>query len=332
MRSDAPPPPSPRSTLTLESGLRKGGDGTRSRARRVAAARDLSQPRGPNDRDRQSPGAPASPAAPVAARAGGAPGVLVVDDDDASRGLVRRHLERRGYAVSEAADGEAALQAVRRRLPDLIVADVRTPRFGGLSLTRALRADPRTDAIPILLLTGEEASEDRIEGLTAGADDVLTRPFEAGELIARVANLVAARQRLRVRFSTAATLGRPDVLAGDDAFALRVQEAIAAGMADEAFGVAELASALGMSRSTLHRRLTAATGRRPGDAIRQTRLDAASHLLRTGPETISEVAFGVGFRNLSHFSTLFRARFGMAPSAYRAAHAGGPMGGADRAG
>ena len=272
--------------------------------------------------DGQSPDLPLLPDAASEGVGSGpdVPTVLVVDDNADIRAFVRGHLEERGYAVSEAAHGQAALRSVRHRLPDLIVSDVMMPQFDGFALTRALRADPETDFIPIVLLTARAAAQDRLEGLSAEADDYLTKPFDPAELVARVDNLIAVRRRLRVRFADAAT-PCPEVLSDDDAFRLRVQKAIASGLPDDTFGVDALAVALGMSRSTLHRRLTAVTGQVPGEAIRLARLDHASSLLRANAGTISEVAYGVGFRSLAHFSTQFKAQFGMTPSAYKAAHA-----------
>ena len=93
-------------------------------------------------------------------------------------------------------DGEAALAAARARPPDLVLADVMMPRLDGFGLLSALRADPRTATIPVILLSARAGEESRVEGLEAGADDYLVKPFSARELLARVgAHLEMARVR-----------------------------------------------------------------------------------------------------------------------------------------
>ncbi|GAA3464743.1 SpoIIE family protein phosphatase [Saccharothrix longispora] len=121
--------------------------------------------------------------------------VLVVDDNADMRDYLRRLLAP-GYRVTTAADGEEALDAVRAAPPDLVVSDVMMPRLDGLGLVAALRADPRTAGVPVLLLSARAGQEASIEGLDAGADDYLVKPFSAAGLLARVrATVQLARLR-----------------------------------------------------------------------------------------------------------------------------------------
>ena len=123
------------------------------------------------------------------------PRLLLVDDNADMRNYVKRLLESR-YEVEAVADGLAALAAVRDRLPDLVLSDVMMPGLDGVDLLRSLRANPDTREIPIILLSARAGEESRIEGLEAGADDYLIKPFSANELLARVsANLNQARMR-----------------------------------------------------------------------------------------------------------------------------------------
>ncbi|MEU4806156.1 SpoIIE family protein phosphatase [Actinosynnema sp. NPDC023587] len=122
--------------------------------------------------------------------------VLVADDNADMREYLTRLLEGAGYAAHAVHDGVEALEAARVRAPDLIVSDVMMPRLDGLSLVAALRADPRTAAVPVVLLSARAGQEASIEGLQAGADDYLVKPFAAAELLARVrANVELARLR-----------------------------------------------------------------------------------------------------------------------------------------
>jgi two-component system response regulator MprA len=116
------------------------------------------------------------------------PHVLVVDDDRAVRESLRRSLEFNGYAVSLATDGAEALAGISATNPDAIVMDVMMPRLDGIETTRALRSVG--NQVPILVLTARDAVGDRVEGLDAGADDYLTKPFALDELLARLRALL----------------------------------------------------------------------------------------------------------------------------------------------
>ena len=116
------------------------------------------------------------------------PRVLVVDDDKAVRDSLRRSLEFNGYEVALAADGAEALAGIGRIAPDAVVMDVMMPRLDGIEATRALRA--AGNDLPILVLTARDSVGDRVEGLDAGADDYLTKPFALEELLARLRALL----------------------------------------------------------------------------------------------------------------------------------------------
>lgn len=124
------------------------------------------------------------------------PTVLVVEDDPSNRALLGRLLAREGYEAIEAIDGPSALEAVALRTPDLVLLDIGLPGIDGLEVCRRLRADPATLTLPVILLTGRSSVEDVIVGLDAGADDFLTKPFNAGELLARIRSALRLRQAM----------------------------------------------------------------------------------------------------------------------------------------
>ena len=119
--------------------------------------------------------------------------VLVADDDEDILQLVSFRLERAGYTVVTAADGQQALAAARRHQPDLAVLDVMMPGLNGYEVTRQLRADPATAAIPVILLTARVQEADVSRGFEAGADDYLRKPFSPQELRSRVQALLSRR-------------------------------------------------------------------------------------------------------------------------------------------
>jgi signal transduction histidine kinase len=151
------------------------------------------------DEDRSElPTDPEDPSTPILSprqAEGGRPRVLVADDNADMRRYVQRLLAAQ-YAVEAVPDGAAALDAVRRQAPDLILSDVMMPRLDGFGLLQVLRADPHTAGVPVILLSARAGEESRVEGMQAGADDYLVKPFSARELLARVsAHLQMARLR-----------------------------------------------------------------------------------------------------------------------------------------
>ncbi|AKU92343.1 response regulator transcription factor [Vulgatibacter incomptus] len=128
--------------------------------------------------------------------------VLVVDDDPHLRELVRHNLSREGFAVREASNGAAALEALETSSADLVVVDVMMPKMDGFELCRELR---ESNGPPVLMLTARGATADKVRGLGLGADDYLVKPFEPAELVARVKAIL---RRYRVVTSSELEVGR----------------------------------------------------------------------------------------------------------------------------
>ncbi len=114
------------------------------------------------------------------------PKILVVEDAKNIAKVVAYNLEREGYQVSSARDGEEALAKARKELPDLVILDLMLPKVDGLEVCRQLKADPKTARIPIIMLTAKTQEADRVVGLEMGADDYVAKPFSVRELAARV--------------------------------------------------------------------------------------------------------------------------------------------------
>ncbi len=149
-----------------------------------------------------------------------------------------------------------------------------------------------------------------------GADDYLTKPFDAKELQARIKNLINQRKLLRKKFAGEILLKPSEVTtnSADENFLTGMMKVIEKNMSEEDFGVEELAREVAMSRSQLHRKLIALTGQAPSEILRNTRLLRAKELLQKKSALPSEVAYQVGFRSHTYFSKCFKEQFGISPS------------------
>jgi DNA-binding response OmpR family regulator len=121
--------------------------------------------------------------------------ILIVEDDRDIAELVERYLVRAGHTTDTLGAGDRALACVRTRVPDMVILDLMLPGLDGLEVCRALRRDPDTRALPIIMLTARSEESDRVAGLELGADDYVTKPFSPSELVARVGALLRRAQR-----------------------------------------------------------------------------------------------------------------------------------------
>jgi len=133
--------------------------------------------------------------------------ILVIDDEKDLIELVRYNLEKDGFDVIAATDGQSGLDVVKKHRPDLVVLDLMMPGVDGLQICKQLRADPRTYRIPVIMLTAKATEADRIVGLELGADDYITKPFSPREVVARV--------KAVLRRSAPATEQRQEIRVGD---------------------------------------------------------------------------------------------------------------------
>ncbi len=242
------------------------------------------------------------------------PILLVVEDNTDLRQFIREAMQV-SYNILEAENGMEGFDIAIEEIPDLIISDVMMPKMNGFDLTTKLKKNDRTSHIPVILLTAKAGQPHKIEGLETGADEYVTKPFDVKELLVRAQNLVEGRKRLRQKFAEAITIKPSDVMASslDQLFLKKVMDEIEKQMHNENFGVEELAHAVAMSRSQLHRKLIAILDKPPSELLRQTRLLRAKELLQKKSTTPAEVAFHVGFNSHSYFSKCFKEEFGVSP-------------------
>ncbi len=243
--------------------------------------------------------------------------VLVEDNADMCRFIKDKLIG--SYKVTATTNGVEGLQKAIDLSPDLIISDLMMPKMDGIELCKQLKSDLRTSHIPIILLTAKAGLENKLEGLETGADDYLTKPFDGMELLVRVKNLIGQRQKLRALFGSGNENIHPKnitVTSIDQKFLEGVLELLESHFSNSEFGVPQMQAALAMSKTQLHRKLKALTNEAPGELLRNFRLKRAAQLLASKQDTVTQIAYKVGFNNLSYFAKCFKGLYGVAPSAY----------------
>lgn len=243
------------------------------------------------------------------------PTILWVEDNADLRSYLAGVLEK-NYRVKTASNGEEALALTLDEIPDLILSDMMMPKMDGFTLCEEIRKREETSHIPFVLLTARSTIESRLAGLELGADDYLTKPFIIAELLIRIKNLLEQRNNLKIRFRQQFRVAPKDitVTSMDEKFLSRVIEVVETNLADATFSVERLSEEVGMSRKHLHRKLVGLVDQTPNEFIRVFRLKSAMQLLEQQSGNVKEVAFGVGFNNLSYFAKCFKEQFGMTPA------------------
>lgn len=245
------------------------------------------------------------------------PKLLVVDDNDDFRLFLSGKLKDQ-YTVLQAPDGVAGLELAFREIPDMILTDVMMPKMDGIEMSKRIKEDIRTSHIPLVLLTAKSGEESKIEGLTAGADDYITKPFNMDILLIKIHNLVEARKLNRELFKEQIKIepSKITVSSLDEKLIQKALEYTETNISNPDFSVEELSRELGMSRVHLYKKLSSLTGKTPIEFIRVIRLKRAAQLLEESQLTVSEIAYEVGFNNPKYFRKYFKDEFGVLPSQY----------------
>ncbi|MBP1663799.1 MAG: hypothetical protein H6Q19_939 [Bacteroidetes bacterium] len=246
--------------------------------------------------------------------------ILIVEDNLDIRSYIHSILGP-DYIIDEAGNGVVGLEMIALHDFDLIISDIMMPGMDGIEMCKQLKSSIETDHIPIVLLTAKSDIENRMEGLSIGADAYITKPFHPNHLIIQVAKLIETRELLRNRFSRRLSLGEvqktePNQESMDVLFLQKTISIILNKMAETEFNGDALAAELGISRMGLHRKIKALTDQSTGEFIRNIRLKKAYELLSIPGKNISEVCYDVGFNSPSYFTACFNEVYKITPSEY----------------
>ena len=244
--------------------------------------------------------------------------ILMVDDSVDMCRFVRDYF-RGEYNIVTASDGEQALRCLEENENiDLVVSDVTMPKMNGLELCRRVKTDLRWSHIPVILLTGITGEQAEVEGLKLGADDYITKPFNAEMLRLRVKKLIEVKENRQKQFKEKADVlpSEITITSVDEEFIQKAMKICEEHISDADFSVEVLGQELDMSRTYLYRKLMNITGKGPAEFIRIIRMKRAKQYLEQDNMQIAEVSTAVGYSTPKRFTENFKIEYGMSPSEY----------------
>ncbi|MDE6347498.1 MAG: helix-turn-helix domain-containing protein [Bacteroides sp.] len=244
------------------------------------------------------------------------PLALIVDDNADLVAFMKDSLSLY-FRIQSASNGKEACRKIPELMPDIIVSDVMMPEMDGNELCRWVKTDRRTCDIPMILLTARLAVEDKLEGLTIGADDYVTKPFNVEILILRMRKLIELSKKRKVKTRIDPEPSEIAITSLDEKLVENAIKYVEANISRCDLSVEELSRELGMSRVRLYKKLSQITGKTPIEFIRIIRLKRAAQLLRESQQNVSEIAYQLGFNNPKYFSKYFKDEFGVLPSVYQ---------------
>ncbi len=244
------------------------------------------------------------------------PVILIVEDNEDMRAYLDLELGNE-YVVELAQDGSEGFEKASDFIPDLIVSDFMMPVMDGLAMLQKVKYNQQTSHIPVVMLTAKADFESRLSGIEKGADHYLTKPFEMSELKIRIKSLLDQRARVsehyRLEFLSGPT-STEKILSADEQFLKKLTQIIDQHLSESQFSVDKLANEMALSRVQLHRKLKATIGCSASEFVRQYRLKLAHRYLQAQKGTVSEIAYEVGFNNLSYFAKCFKETYKVNPS------------------
>jgi signal transduction histidine kinase/ligand-binding sensor domain-containing protein/DNA-binding response OmpR family regulator len=246
------------------------------------------------------------------------PILLIIEDNDDLRVYLKKSLENE-FRIVEAANGDDGLVKATSVFPDVIISDIIMPGKDGIELCRQLKTDNRTSHIPVILLTAKVAAEQQVEGLVAGAEDYITKPFNYEVLELKIRKQIELREKLRDKLHKQhyeITPGEIGVTSLDEKFIKKATTFVEKNISNTGLSVELFSREMGVSRGHLYNKIVALTGKTPSEFIRIMRLKRGAQLLGKSQLTIGEIAYKVGFNDPKYFSRYFREEFGIYPSEY----------------
>ena len=247
--------------------------------------------------------------------------VFIVENNADVGFFIASHL-RDNYNLRFARDGHEAYRNAQELVPDLIITNLMMPVMDGKQLIRKLRANLSLNHIPIIAMTNRLGEQERMSCIEAGADAVLVKPFNSGEMCLLVDHLIQQRSALREQFAKKGTSNTSEMPASgmskeDKKFLNKLIDVIYAQMAKDDIDMEHIAAVLSLSRKQLRTRVMEITGLTPVAYVLQVRLNYAKRMIMNEDTSLTTIASKCGFQNLSHFSKAFKQQFKVSPTQFR---------------
>ncbi len=245
--------------------------------------------------------------------------IMIVDDEEEIREYINQELQST-YTTATCVNGNDALLQLNDFKPDLIISDIMMPEMDGISLCKKIKGHIETSHIPVILLTALSKDEDKAEGIDTGADMYFVKPFNSQILKKTIANLLENRrkihQQLQAQNGNGYNVDHIKLKSNDEILMQKVMSIVKENISNSELNVEMLADGVGISRVHMHRKLKEITNLSARDFIKNIRMKQAAYILTTKKVNISEVAYAVGYSNLSHFSNSFKSYYGISPKEY----------------
>ncbi len=257
---------------------------------------------------------------------GDVPTIMLIEDNTDMCRMLQLQLGG-NYRVFTAHDGEAGMEGIYKHHPDIVITDLMMPGTDGMEVLRRVRHDFSISHIPVIVLTSKSTDDDKLKAIKAGANAFITKPFSSDYLMARISQLLDEQRVFQRKMAMQGTLDNRQDSARDEyeshlvkkdiEFVHKIHEVIEKNIKSEDFNIDTIAETIGLSRSAFFKKLKSLTGFAPVDLVKEVRLSKAEHLVGTTDMSITEIAYSVGFRDVSYFGKCFKKKFGVTPKEYR---------------
>ncbi|GAF01928.1 hybrid sensor histidine kinase/response regulator transcription factor [Saccharicrinis fermentans] len=245
--------------------------------------------------------------------------ILIVEDNldmiDFISDIFQQH-----FQILTAINGIKGFELAQKHIPDIIISDIMMPEMDGNELCKRIKDDSKTCHIPLIMLTAKDTLEERIEGISKGADAYISKPFRADHLTAQINNLLDSRKKLQQTYKEKYSLVTDNIesTSYDDNLLKKFVDFIDENIANSNLKVEDVAQELAYSYMQFNRKIKALTGESVGQFITHYRLKKAKLIFEKNPTVrVSDVMTEIGFNTHSHFSKLFKTQFGLTPKEFR---------------
>jgi len=248
----------------------------------------------------------------------GKPILMIIEDNQDLLSYIRSLLEA-DYKIIESTSFKKGWEMILKHIPDIILTDLLLPDGDGLNLCKTIKEDQRTSHIPIMILTALASKEHEKEGFLAGADAYISKPFDQDILHIRIKHILNERRKMKDRYITLLSTGIPDEKAAspDDKFIRKAMEIANNHIENPEFDIEAFSREMGISRTQLYRKFNSIMNITINEFIKQVRLKKAAELIRIGELNISEIAYRVGFNDVTYFRKCFKKQYNSTPSEFR---------------